>query len=566
MAALETPWTTSDDRHHHHTQHYQQHYSREAEAEAGPMSPTDPSSSNSNNTTTATTTSSSAEHSYHPPTVAAFSPSFAAPARRSTLQVHQKSPLLVATPPQVTRALSRAYPWIKTLDYTLGLVTWTTGDPWESFLLVAFFWGVALYGGWLLRWVGNVVTVGVIIVAMFARRYKKEETTTLDEILAALNSLNMRVDVFMAPCLALLDVLSTEKSATTVTTRPALTTLFIRILLLTPVWLFVSVYPLQILTPRRIVIFSGTLFLSWHSRPAKVSRTILWRSSTLRRLSEQITGLSLTPQPLLPPLPPRDGFTATADAAPTTADRPTPLNATTAAASPGVKFTFAIYENQRRWLGVGWTSTLFAYERAAWTDEHLQACPPPHEFALPATTRGSGVAWRWVSGEEWVVEGAAGEQGGRSRAKQEVKDRLGGAGEQGEGWWYYDNKWRDGRRGVDGWGKYTRRRKWTRRAELVEADLVEQVVGEVPAPAPPLVEEKREAVELEAPEANGNGSAKRTPPPLPPRPPPTARDAEVQDEDPYDSAASDYGDDDDAAHRRQVRLVDPDGGVLAEGR
>ena len=29
-------------------------------------------------------------------------------------------------------------------------------------------------------------------------------------------------------------------------------------------------------------------------------------------------------------------------------------------------------------------------------------------------------------------------------------------------------QWRDGRRGVDGWGKYTRRRKWYRNAELVE--------------------------------------------------------------------------------------------------
>lgn len=29
-------------------------------------------------------------------------------------------------------------------------------------------------------------------------------------------------------------------------------------------------------------------------------------------------------------------------------------------------------------------------------------------------------------------------------------------------------KWNDGRRGQDGWGRYTRRRKWYRDAELVE--------------------------------------------------------------------------------------------------
>src|SRR5690242_21205001 len=30
-------------------------------------------------------------------------------------------------------------------------------------------------------------------------------------------------------------------------------------------------------------------------------------------------------------------------------------------------------------------------------------------------------------------------------------------------------QWRDGRRGQDGWGRYTRRRKWYRDAELVES-------------------------------------------------------------------------------------------------
>ena len=35
---------------------------------------------------------------------------------------------------------------------------------------------------------------------------------------------------------------------------------------------------------------------------------------------------------------------------------------------------------------------------------------------------------------------------------------------------YLDNKWHDGRRGQDGWGRYTRRRKWYRDAELVEIE------------------------------------------------------------------------------------------------
>lgn len=315
--------------------------------------------------------------------------------------------------------------------------------------------------------------------------------------------------------------LSSPKSAVKATTRPALTTLFIRILLTTPLWLALSVYPLQLITPRRIIIATGTLILTYHSRPAKVLRAILWRSQTLRLVAEKITGISLMSAPQPPPLPPRDNQT------PVVATK----ELSTEGATPGIKFTFAVYENQRRWLGVGWTSSLFPSERAPWTDEHLQPCEPPQDFKLPPTPEGAGVRWRWVPGEDWTVDGGS-NGGGNGGKKQEMKDKLGGPGEAGEGWWYYDNKWRDGRRGMDGWGKYTRRRKWVRRAELVE--------GEEPEPAPEAVESSAQSEvpgsvpEVRVEEAVVDGSEEestaetpiekhspeRTPPPLPARPQP----------------------------------------------
>ncbi|PWW73618.1 Pex24p-domain-containing protein [Tuber magnatum] len=386
----------------------------------------------------------------NPPTFASFAPPSSSPAARSTFQVHQKSPLLAATPPRVTRALSQAFPYLSGLNWVAGLLTWTTKDPWESFLVVAVFWAAVLYGDVGLRWGGNVVAVALLILGMLLRRYRDEPTpTTLDEILETLSTLTARLNIFFEPFLSLTRFLSTTVTATTATTRPVLTTLFLRILITTPIWLLFTVYPFQVITTRRVVLATGTLILSWHSRPAKVSRTILWRSSLIRAISSYITGLTLR-APTLQIDP----------------SKSTPLTASTAGASPGVKFTFAIYENQRRWLGVGWTSSLFAYERAPFTDEHLQPCPQPEEFALPETPAGSGVCWRWVQDEEWRVEGADGH--GKKSKGQEVKDKLGGSGGVGEGWVYYDNKWRDGRRGVDGWGKYTRRRKWYRNAELVE--------------------------------------------------------------------------------------------------
>lgn len=98
---------------------------------------------------------------------------------------------------------------------------------------------------------------------------------------------------------------------------------------------------------------------------------------------------------------------------------------------------------------------MLAYERAPWTDEHLNAMPSKEEFELPHV-EGGHARWRWVEGAEWHID-----QGDKKDKKKDDED-------DGEGWIYYDSKWKDGRRGTDGWGRYTRRRKWYRDAELVE--------------------------------------------------------------------------------------------------
>jgi hypothetical protein len=96
--------------------------------------------------------------------------------------------------------------------------------------------------------------------------------------------------------------------------------------------------------------------------------------------------------------------------------------------APGVRFTFVVYENQRRWLGIGWTYSLFPAERGPWTDEHLNSVPPKDKFELPDVQTGDA-KWRWVEGSEWRVEGADNSGNGKSDSKG-----------SSEGWIYYDNK------------------------------------------------------------------------------------------------------------------------------
>lgn len=388
------------------------------------------------------------ENLSNPPTTAAFAPSssYTTPAtqQRTTVLVHRKSPLLIATPPSITRALAFSHPFILPLSKLVSLVSWTSGDPWESFLLVASFWALVLYGDDIMRWAGPIVAVVGMMLGMYSRRYsplsstgwtgekqngtvkeavesKMKHQKSLDEIVDTLSLFTSRCNVLVEPLLQLTDFLSTQMTATSASTRPALTTLFARIVIVTPFWILMTLPPLRIITTRRVILAAGTLLLTWHSRPARVSRIILWRSRLLRRVSSAVTGLSFhgdpyklpSPKGEKPPLPPRKTQHAAANS----------VASNSQAESLGVRFTFVVFENQRRWLGLGWTHSLLAYERAAWTDDQLNTSDSIEKFVLPTVENGTA-RWRWVPGSEWQVEGAG---------KGKTGDNL-------HGWIYYDTK------------------------------------------------------------------------------------------------------------------------------
>ena len=346
---------------------------------------------------------------------------------------------------------------------------------------------------------------------------------TLDEIVETLKEFTARCNILLEPMLELTDFLSTQRTPTSATTKPALTTLFIRILLCTPFWFALTLPPFRLITTRRVIMIFGTLILTWHSRVMRVSRAILWRSASIRRFLELVTGLQFE-KPVRVTVVEKNGVSSSS--ASTSSGNSTKggkafanikgskaynsqeseltkaLRRARGGHDTGVRFTFIIYENQRRWVGLGWTTSLFAYERPAWTDEHNNAVPPRDQFELPEVEDGSNMRWRWVEGSRWRVDGVPDEAvmpGEDADWKEWDYDSPGGR----MGWVYYDNKvcffsvsedvgsrsrdtgtfrlteaqWQNGRRGQDGWGRWTRRRKWYRDAELVEADdaLIEEL-------------------------------------------------------------------------------------------
>ncbi|RYP41215.1 hypothetical protein DL768_010530 [Monosporascus sp. mg162] len=467
--------------------------------------------------------------SYAPPTFASFSPAnlssaTSAAKRKSTVLVHQKSPLLLATPPQITRALAYSHPFLLPLNKLVGLLSWTTGDPWESFLLLVVFWAVVQYGDVVLRFAGPIVAVIGLMVGMYGRRYSplsssgwtentntagKEarrnggvtgghqrgasETTstrhqkTLDEIVDTVKVFTTRCNIIMEPFLEMTDFLSTQRTATSATTRPALTTLFVRILGITPIWILLTLPPLRLITTKRVVLVFGTLALTWHSSICRISRTLLWRSATIRRIARGITGLPFEIPEKAKATSPNGRPVETGTVKVGTEDGvKKPSSALTAALKrnrsglkdSGVRFTFILYENQRRWVGLGWTNNLLAYERAAWTDEQNNPMPSKDAFELPEV-EDAPAKWRWVEGSKWRVDGVP-----------EMDEAAYETDVAKNGWIFYDNKWQTGRRGQDGWNRWTRRRKWYRDAELVEksVDEYQDPAPTSSSPEPPVPE------------------------------------------------------------------------------
>lgn len=407
-----------------------------------------------------------------PPTVAAFSPASISGAsltsnRRSTIIVYKKSPLLVSTPPPVTRALAYSHPFLLPLNRLAGLLSWSSGDPWQSFLLVCAFWAITLYGNAILLWAGPILVVAGLILGMYSRRYSPLSSTgltgekhgdrkgdpeavpsqnkTLDEIVETLRTFTARCNILLEPLLELTDFLSTQRTATSATTRPALTALLTRIVFVTPVWIFLTLPPFRLITTKRVVMTVGTIVLTWHSKPARISRVILWRSSTIRHICAMITGLQFSRASSANEKQKSKSSSKSGGLSLLTSrskankdDHATHISTKKHRAdSSGIRFTFILFENQRRWLGIGWTTSLFAYERASWTDEHLNPVSPKDEFTLPEV-QDKNSRWRWVPGSEWRIDGLAAE----SSPKKPGKNGKNGNGkdEDSKGWIYSDNK------------------------------------------------------------------------------------------------------------------------------
>lgn len=360
---------------------------------------------------------------------------------------------LLTDSPVLATALSQIFPYILLVDGVLETVTWTNEDHYRNFLILTVYSCVVMYWNMVSHFVLPLIlalTFASIVWLISSIVYdsKYDEKPTIEEVLYTLHNITIRSEMIFRPI---------KKFPFTITNY---TRLFVVSVLLSPVyWLLVK----TIIPPQKFLWYSGLFALTFHSPHAYAIRQLLWRSIYLRLVVVYITGLDVKVTKKYDPSEyqevSRVQTPATSDteskgiAIPTLSNfrilrkkmvSPTQLKQTV---------VFEILENERRWLGLGWSSLLYPSERSNFCYENtLQPAPPitihKENFPFPIFENDIySYQWEWIE-DDWKLDTEF------NKSKSE------------DGWVYYDSKWEHPRY-RDGFSKFTRARKWTRAAILM---------------------------------------------------------------------------------------------------
>lgn len=397
------------------------------------------------------------------PTTAQFTKLYISPNEKFFFNSDIKSsPLLASTPPVVSKALIGAYPYLLILEFILSILTWTNDDIYLNLTVMSSILTFVAYFDFIMIYFGHLVIFTCIVCYFLVIKevVQKQQNSkpTLDNIVHVLTSVSVKFDIFLTPITSL-----------NFSNFGDIKKILINIILLTPFYLLLSYFIIG--NGKNIVLFSVFYFLSYHSIWARVTRRILWKSKTIRIISFYFTGSNGA-----------KNFNNNQRLANVLSQ--VNINGLTSANSDAsgkqpITFTYVICENQRKWLGIGWTANLLNYERAPFTDEFLNETQPPDEFVLPEYTQGQSLAgmpnseddlvWRWID-KTWRLDLT---NDGSLTLKNHDKKTVANPNRD-EGYIYYDNVWKKPS-SEDSFGKYTRRRRWVRTAELIPRSRLNEI-------------------------------------------------------------------------------------------
>ncbi|KAG4302937.1 hypothetical protein PCANB_000754 [Pneumocystis canis] len=359
----------------------------------------------------------------------------------STPSSLNKVNLFASTPPSVIRVIVLLRPLFEWTNWLLSLLTWSSNDPWSSFLLVACWWIfvfnieiLVIFAPWI------IILIMAFLFVKKRRELKHEHNKVyaqndLDIVMHQIELFRERLLILTTPINDIFTFLNWSNPQLSVT-------ILVRLLFISPFWIAMLLF---FISPRQMIFSIVTIIFIWHAPWIKVMRIILWRSRLIRVIAGYIVSINfMTRENKI-----IQGFS----------ERKSQIETSV---SDSVKYAFILWENQRKWIGFGWTCSMFPYERASWTDEDGYPNTNPNSFLLPKDKIAIRIDpetgqqekyrtyWEWID-KSWNIEYNTNDSGDKDS----------------EGWIYTDNLWKK-ESSKDDFRKYTRRRKWVRNAELFE--------------------------------------------------------------------------------------------------
>lgn len=354
------------------------------------------------------------------------------------------SPLLNSTPPVVSRQLLKLYPYLIILDRFLGVLTWNNRESyWANYLLIIIFSVTVEYFEFITRYLGHVILILFLWLYSLLDKYVNSMVSaypTLDDIVLIMGTLSRKADLVQAPI--------------TILNKQDITRLLFTIIFFTPCYIILTTF---VMSPRHVFLILGIHILGYYSPLCRWLRRTLWRFKLVRLTVFYLTGLSIGGLTNRDKHAFRKAIEAVSRKYDNTDENSTERNKTP---SGGIKYVFVLYENQRKWIGIGWTASMLSYERSCWTDEFLNPTSRPSSFKLPEDDSDDN-QWRWLD-TQWQVDKT--NDGSIQLSSQESPHTPNPLDD--EGFIYYDNTWKTPSL-EDTFTKYTRRRRWVRTAEFI---------------------------------------------------------------------------------------------------
>ncbi|CAG8568394.1 2102_t:CDS:2 [Ambispora gerdemannii] len=340
------------------------------------------------------------------------------------------------TPTSLTRVLTYTSPFVHSFSHFLSLVTWQTNNPAESCLLVAAWWTLCLFPRELLVYGTHIILIGWI-AWRWIEKGKRERLGKPNPIARSVSQLDLNQTVEeihkISEKLSNFHGIVKDLDSHINWSNPSQTQIVILGLLYSyPVWIVLNF----LISLKWIFLVTGTVVLVWNGPWFRVIRYSLMQSplfrGTVSFLIGFIWGGRLKQEGVR-------GFSV-ASLIRKAKEQQKKLIARKASkddsktSTTDLIFRFVLYENQRWWLGLDWTTNLFPNERAPWSDEYNEPTNNKNSFQLPPPTTSLTASpnepnmlirkteeWRWADSDWWLdLEGDV--------------DK--------DGWEYADNRWK----------------------------------------------------------------------------------------------------------------------------